>query len=210
MGQTPDEKLHRFEPDLDEFSELQRAFWRRAVLHGVPAVLAGALCLALLPAVLFAGAPWWLLLIALPAGAGALMQLGVLWADRPAFSVTPTSVEIGAGMLRFVDERTGTVEEVRWKREAAVSVRRANDAVEITLPSGRRNRVHWFAYENRERLLKELLALEQSAVAQPSAPKAAPDKPVEKPPDPPKTEKPVAEKPAATKGEGKARKGDKV
>lgn len=169
--------LKRFDPDLDEFGELQRAFWRRVFINGMPALLTALLCVAILPAVLFAGAPWWLIVVALPAGGGAILQLGLLWLDRPTFSVKPTAVEVGAGVLRFVDEKAGTVEELRWKREAAVSVRRANDAVEITLPSGRRNRVHWFAYENREELLKELMALEQEKPASGTPPAAATEKP---------------------------------
>lgn len=152
----------RYEPDVAEFSELQRAYLWRALLYGSPALITILFTFIILMVGLLTPAAWWVLfLLALPAFFGACFQLALIVIERPALSVDAVAVEVGDGVLRFVNDDAGTVEEVRWKDNAALSIARKNDCVEITFPSGRRSRVHWFAYCEREQLLKDLMALKE-------------------------------------------------
>lgn len=158
----------RYEPDVAEFSELQRAYLWRALLYGAPALVTILFTLIILLVWVLnqsmSTTPlggWVYFLLALPAFFGALFQLALLWIERPALSVDAVAVEVGEGVLRFVNDEAGTVEEVRWRDNATLAIARKNDCVEITFPSGRRSRVHWFAYSEREQLLKDLMALKE-------------------------------------------------
>lgn len=163
------EKMRRYEPDIAEFSELQRAYLWRALLYGAPALV--TILFALLITMVWiinqatASNPlggWVYFLLSLPAFLGACFQIALLWIERPAISVDAVAVEVGEGVLRFVNDEAGTVEEVRWKENKALGITRKNDCVEITFPSGRRSRVHWFAYSEREQLLKDLMQLKEA------------------------------------------------
>ena len=171
----------RYEPDVAEFSELQRAYLWRALLYGAPALVTILFTFVILMVGVLTLAAWWVLfLLALPAFFGACFQVALIVIERPALSVDAVAVEVGEGVLRFVNDEAGTVEEVRWKDNAALAIARKNDCVEITFPSGRRSRVHWFAYSEREQLLKDLMALKESkpdeSKAQTKPPEAAPEK----------------------------------
>lgn len=174
----------RYEPDVAEFSELQRAYLWRALLYGTPALVTLLFTFIILLVWLFTQSSplpgWAYFLLALPAAFGACFQLALLWVERPAISVDAVAVEVGEGVLRFVNDEAGTVEEVRWKESAALGVARKADCVEITFPSGRRSRVHWFAYSEREQLLKDLMALKEKKPEPPEKP-AEPPKPEEAP-----------------------------
>lgn len=166
----------RYEPDVAEFSELQRAYLWRALLYGSPALVTILFTLIIFlvwvlnQSTSSTPVPGWVyFLLALPAFFGAIFTLGLLWIERPALSVDAVAVEVGDGVLRFVNDEAGTVEEVRWKDNAALAIARKNDCVEITFPSGRRSRVHWFAYSEREQLLKDLMALKESKAEEAAA-----------------------------------------
>lgn len=172
-------EVRRYEPDVAEFSELQRAFLRRTMLYGAPALLTVLFTFVVFLVAALATAPGWVyFLLAMPAAIGAAFQLVMLWIERPSISTDAVAVEVGEGVLRFVNEASGTVEEVRWREGKSVRVRRRSDSVEITFPSGRRSRVHWFAYTEREQLLKDLMELKKSDIeatpveARPLEPKA--------------------------------------
>ncbi len=174
----------RYEPDVAEFSELQRAYLWRALLYGAPALVTILFTLIILLVWVLnqsmSTTPlggWVYFLLALPAFFGALFQLALLWIERPALSVDAVAVEVGEGVLRFVNDEAGTVEEVRWRDNATLAIARKNDCVEITFPSGRRSRVHWFAYSEREQLLKDLMALKEVKPEEPK-PETRPAEPV--------------------------------
>jgi hypothetical protein len=150
----------RFEPDLAQFREIMAAYWRRVLLHGAPALLALLLCVWVFFTHLNPESGL-LLAFTIVVGLASLAQLVGLWLERPSMSVNPVAVELGEGFLRFVNDDAGTVEELRWKTQASVRVRRRKDSVEIRLPSGRVNVVQWLAYTNREALLRELMALQE-------------------------------------------------
>lgn len=155
--------IRRYEPDRDEFGEMQRAYLRRALLFGAPALVVLLFAFVTFLVWVLTSAPGWVFfLLALPAALGAMFQLVLLWLERPGQTQDAVAVEVGQGLLRFVNDETGTVEEVRWKESRGVSVQRRSDAVEIVFPSGRRSRVHWFAYSEREQLLKDLMALKET------------------------------------------------
>jgi hypothetical protein len=169
-------KMRRYEPDIAEFSELQRAYLWRALLYGTPAMVTILFALLILLVWIVnqstATTPlggWVYFLLSLPAFFGACFQIALLWIERPAISVDAVAVEVGEGVLRFVNDEAGTVEEVRWKENKALNITRKNDCVEITFPSGRRSRVHWFAYSEREQLLKDLMQLKET---KPESPKS--------------------------------------
>lgn len=190
----------RYEPDVAEFSELQRAYLRKAALYGSPALV--TLLFTFIVFLVWVLTPagsvpsWGWFLLALPAALGACFQLALLWIERPTISVDAVAVEVGDGVLRFVNDEAGTVEEVRWKESAALGVSRKADCVEITFPSGRRSRVHWFAYSEREQLLKDLMALKEKK----------PEPPPDKPAEPPKTEEAGVKDVKAAKTSTKAKK----
>jgi len=191
----------RYEPDVAEFSELQRAYLWRALLYGSPALITILFTFIILMVGLLTPAAWWVLfLLALPAFFGACFQLALIFIERPALSVDAVAVEVGEGVLRFVNDDAGTVEEVRWKDNAALSIARKNDCVEITFPSGRRSRVHWFAYSEREQLLKDLMALKETKPEE----SRIPTKPPEAAPE--KTEEGAVKNAKAAKTSSRAKK----
>ncbi|CAG0928309.1 hypothetical protein PLCT1_00702 [Planctomycetaceae bacterium] len=165
----PEPHMRRYEPDIAEFSELQRAYLWRAMLYGAPALVTILFTLLIMLVWIVNQSTsttplggWVYFLLSLPAFLGAGFQIVLLWIERPAISVDAVAVEVGEGVLRFVNDEAGTVEEVRWKENKALNITRKNDCVEITFPSGRRSRVHWFAYSEREQLLKDLMQLKET------------------------------------------------
>jgi hypothetical protein len=172
----------RYEPDLAEFGEMQRTYLWRAMFYGTPALVTLLFTVIMLLVGLLTAAPWWAyFLLALPAFFGAIFQLILIWMERPAMTVDAVAVEIGEGVLRFVNDEAGTVEELRWREGKALEVRRRNDSVEILFPSGRRSRVHWFAYSEREQLLKDLMAIKEGKPEEAAPPKPAEPKVAESP-----------------------------
>jgi hypothetical protein len=164
------DNFRRYEPDVAEFGELQRAYLWRALLYGAPALVTLLFTFIIFLVWLFTAWPAWVFfLLSLPAFFCAMFQLALLWIERPAISVDAVAVEIGQGVLRFVNDEAGTVEEVRWKENKALGIARKNDCVEITFPSGRRSRVHWFAYSEREQLLKDLMQLKETKPEEPKS-----------------------------------------
>jgi hypothetical protein len=168
--------MRRYEPDIAEFSELQRAYLWRALLYGAPALVTILFTLLITMVWIINQSTnstplggWVYFLLSLPAFLGAGFQIALLWIERPAISVDAVAVEVGEGVLRFVNDEAGTVEEVRWKENKALNITRKNDCVEITFPSGRRSRVHWFAYSEREQLLKDLMQLKDTKVEEAKA-----------------------------------------
>ncbi len=170
------EKMRRYEPDIAEFSELQRAYLWRALLYGAPAMVTILFTLLITMVWIINQSTgtnplggWVYFLLSLPAFLGAGFQIALLWIERPAISVDAVAVEVGEGVLRFVNDEAGTIEEVRWKENKALGITRKNDCVEITFPSGRRSRVHWFAYSEREQLLKDLMQLKETKPEEPKS-----------------------------------------